>query len=192
MTVFSCKAAFDSLGLERIRPSHAHASQECPICLDPLAVHPIHNTDPSSILHAAIRILACGHVVGVECLETWLSVGNTCPTCNRILFQAASEPITQQDVNNILHALSPMFGEDRVMGEVARLMVWQAEENARLRQIHEVEMAKLRATESQVRDEEFKMSSDDFLDSDEDVDFGEGDYMDLELEEGEDTSDCVE
>ena len=188
--IFACKEAFASLGLEQIKPSHAHASQDCTICRDPLRVHPSHDTDEPSKFHVAVRVVACGHILGEECLDSWLDVGNTCPTCNRILFEATGDSITQQDVNNVLLALGPTFGEETVMNEVARLTVRQEEEHARLRQIHEVETAKMRARESQARNEGFTLSGEDFLDSEEEANFSEEEDVEF-VEEHEDTSDST-
>jgi hypothetical protein len=183
MTVFASKEAFRSLGLEQIEQSHAHASQDCTICIHPLSVHPTHSKDPRSKLHTAVRIAACGHIVGEECLDAWLDVGHTCPTCTGLLFEATGDPITQQDIDNVLRALGPMYGENAVMAVVARLMVRQEQEHARMRQAHEIELERMKKKEKEARNDGLTLSDDDFLDSDEEMDFGEDDEGVFEMDE---------
>jgi hypothetical protein len=173
MTVFASKEAFKSLGLEQIKQSHALASQDCSICTHPLAVHPTSSKDPHSQLHTAVRIAACGHIVGEACLDAWLDVGHTCPKCNSLLFEATGDPITQQDIDNLLRMFDPMCGENAVMAVVGRLMVRQEQEHARVRQAHEIELERMKAKEKEARNDGFTLSDDDFLDSDEELDFGE-------------------
>jgi hypothetical protein len=183
MTVFASKEAFRSLGLEQIEQSHAHASQDCTICIHPLSVHPTHSKDPRSKLHTAVRIAACGHIVGEECLDAWLDVGHTCPTCTGLLFEATGDPITQQDIDNVLRALSSVYGENAVMAVVARLMVRQEQEHARMRQAHEIELERMKKKEKEARNDGLTLSDDDFLDSDEEMDFGEDDEGVFEMDE---------
>jgi hypothetical protein len=187
MTVFSNKKTFNSLGLEQVQQSHAHASQDCTICLDPLAVHPTKIKLADTKLHTAVRIAACGHIIGQECLDAWLDVGHTCPTCDRLLFEATGDPITQHDIDKILRTLGPEFGEDAIMVVVARRMARQEEEHARRKQAHEMEMEKekMKAEEMQAKSDGFALSDEDFLDSDEELDFGEDDDDDEEYEEEE-------
>ncbi|CAO2655951.1 Nn.00g047540.m01.CDS01 [Neocucurbitaria sp. VM-36] len=177
MTVFASKEAFTTLGLEQITPSRTHASQDCTICLDPLLVHPTPNTAPASDLHDAVRILACGHLLGQECLTAWITVGNTCPVCNRLLFEASREEqaITQGDVDHILRVLGPVYGEDEVMGEVARLLIMQ-DERARSSSGRGGEVASSREEDVGVGGE-FMLSGEDLWDSEEDGD-GEFDWDD--------------
>ena len=185
MTVFSGKEAFKCFGLEPMKPSHAHASQDCPICLDPLALHLNQPRRPQSNLHAAVRITACGHLVGKECLDAWIDVGHTCPTCNRLIFGATGDPITQEDVNNVTQSLVPEYGERAVMMVVARFMAHQEREYVRQKQTHKIEMDKMRTKEKQVKNDGFTLSDNDFYDSDEDVDFGEDEDEDYDYAEGE-------
>lgn len=193
MTVFASKDVFADLGVKDIKPSHAQASQDCPICLDPLAVHPSHTTSQSSKHHAAIRITACGHVVGKECLDAWLDVGYSCPypECNRLLFEARSDPITQQDVTNILRMLGPYFDEDQLVSILARLVARQEQEHARLRRLHEAEIGRTRAQEVQTRFEEFQLTDEDFVDSDGELEFSEDEEVEFVVD-GENTSESAE
>ncbi|KAJ4371568.1 hypothetical protein N0V83_004787 [Neocucurbitaria cava] len=137
MTVFASKTAFTTLGLAAIPPSHAHASQDCAICLQPLHLSPFqtdhylpagsnshsHWVQQQTAHHPAVRILRCNHLLGTECLYAWLSVGNTCPVCKTLLFEAPREEqqqrqqqtITQRDVDEILRELGPVYGMDRVL-----------------------------------------------------------------------------
>jgi hypothetical protein len=182
MTVFAGKTAFLDLGLERVSLSAAHVSQDCSVCLKPLAVHHNH-ASPQSVLrgyHSAVRISACGHVHGEVCLKAWLDVGTSCPTCNRVLFERGSEPITQKEVNELMFALAPDYGEARVMTAIVSMAQKQDKEQATLRRYHEQEVAKEKVKEANARDEEFSMGVDDFLDSDEEMDFedsGDEEYI---------------
>jgi hypothetical protein len=187
MTVFASKEALKSLGLEHIQQSHAHASQDCTICTHPLAVHPTHSKDSRPQPHTAVRIVACGHIVGGECLDAWLDVGHTCPNCSRLLFEATGDHITHQDIDNILRALGPVYGENAVMTVVARLMVGQEQEHACMRQAHEIELERMK---KETRNDGLTLSDDDFLDSDEEMDFGEDDDGVLEMDE--ETEDSAE
>jgi hypothetical protein len=181
MTVFANKEAFNSLGLEQVQQSHAHASQDCNICCLPLALHPgktdnkIKTKPTDTKFHLAVRIAACGHIIGQDCLDAWLDVGNTCPKCNRLLFEATGDPITQQDINNILRTLGPEHGENAIMIVVARRMARQEEEQARLKQAHEIEVERMKAEETEKGSDAFALSDEDFLDSDEEMDFEEDD-----------------
>jgi hypothetical protein len=190
MTVFANKQTFNSLGLEQVRQSHAHASQDCSLCLQPLAVHPTKDGIPDSKCHTAVRIAACGHVIGEECLDAWLDVGHTCPICNRLLFEATGDPITQGDINNILHTLGPEFGEDAIMVVVARLMARQEQEHARLRQAHEIEVERIKVKETHVKNDGFALSDEDFLDSGDEGNFDEADD-DEDYEAEEDGKDSI-
>jgi hypothetical protein len=172
MTVFASKEAFKSLGLEQIQQSHSHASQDCFICTHPLAVHPMFTRDTHSQLHTAIRIAACGHIVGEACLNAWLDVGHTCPTCNRLLFETTGDPITQADIDNLLRTFGPVYGENAVLTVVGRLMVRQEQEHARMRQAHEIELERMQAKEKEAPNDGCTLSDNDFLDSHEEMDFG--------------------
>ncbi|KAI4684548.1 uncharacterized protein J4E84_006538 [Alternaria hordeiaustralica] len=176
---------FNSLGLEQVQQSHAHASQDCTICRHPLALHPTKSKPAESKLHRAVRIAACGHIVGQQCLDAWLEVGNTCPTCKRLLFEPTGGPITQQDINNILRTLGPQYGEDAIMAVVARRVARQEYEHARMRQAHEIELERMKAEETEARNDAFTLSNDDLLDSDEDMDFEEDEEDDDEAFEAE-------
>ena len=190
MTVSASKEMFNSLDLEQVQQSHAHASQDCTICRHPLALHPTKSKPAESKLHRAVRIAACGHIIGQQCLDAWLEVGNTCPTCKRLLFEPTGDPITQQDINNILRTLGPDYGEDAIMAVVARRVARQEHEHARMRQAHEIELERMKAEETEARNDAFTLSNDDFLDSDEDMDFEEdADNDDVDFEAEDDGSD---
>jgi hypothetical protein len=160
MTVFAGKTAFLDLGLERVSLSAAHVSQDCSVCLKPLAVHHNH-ASPQSVLRG-------------------YHVGTSCPTCNRVLFERGSEPITQKEVNELMFALAPDYGEARIMTAIVSMAQKQDKEQATLRRYHEQEVAKEKVKEANARDEEFSMGDDDFLDSDEEMDFedsGDEEYI---------------
>ncbi|KAL6708997.1 hypothetical protein ACN47E_002124 [Coniothyrium glycines] len=173
MVVFTDKVAFTTLGLEPISPSPIHTPTDCALCKDPLATHPSHTSTPNTKYHAAVRINACGHVIGQECLSIWLDVGHTCPTCNRLLFEPSSAAITQEDATYVVRSLSHVYSEHRVKGAVARLMVRKDAERVRLQRMHEVEMEKLRDKDTKAKKEELAMDWDDFVDSDGELDIGE-------------------
>jgi hypothetical protein len=177
MTIFACKDAFLDLGLEGVTLSVAHVSQDCSICRKPLAVHDNHASPQSTLrgYHSTVRISTCGHMHGEVCLKAWLDVGNSCPTCKRILFEHGGDPITQQDVNKLVYTLGPLYGERRVMAAVVGIVQKQEREQAMLRRYHEQEVAKQRIEDAKARDDEFTLGEEDFLDSDGDMDFDEDD-----------------
>ncbi|EAT85969.1 hypothetical protein HBH56_024090 [Parastagonospora nodorum] len=180
MTVYASKAAFQSLGLETIKLSSTNLTQDCSICQQPLAMHPNH-TSPRSLqrgYHPTVHINACGHTHGALCLSAWLDVGNSCPTCARILFKTISDAIAQQDINDIVHTLGPEYGEARVMVSVVGVMQTREREREALRRIHEFEVDAQKRRDREARDREFALGDEDFLDSEEE-DFGDG-------EDGED------
>jgi hypothetical protein len=157
MTVFANKDAFLSLGVEQITSSASHTSQDCFICTKPLAVHANHNS-PQSVLrgyHTAVRITVCGHTHGEDCLNAWLDIGNSCPTCNRILFEIDGDPITQADLNDMVYMLGPELGEARVMIAVVAVREKREREQAALRRFHEQEIAKQKMEDTGLQDQEF-------------------------------------
>jgi hypothetical protein len=178
MTVFACKDAFMGLGLEQVKPSASLLHQDCSICTRPLAVHHNHASPQATIrgYHTAVRIIACGHCHGQECLDAWLNVGNSCPTCSRILFELTGDPITQQDVNDLVTKLGREFGEGRVIAAVAGLIERQKAEHAALRRYHEQELARQKASDAKKEEDLYALSDEDLLNSDEELDFG-GDDM---------------
>lgn len=186
MTLFANRAVFMQLGLEAVAPSVAHMYQDCYICKDPLDVN-IHTT-ASITHHAAVRIHACGHMHGQECLAAWLDAGNSCPTCKRMLFETSTRSVSQADINHVVHSMRRMVGEKRVMASVARLVGKQELERAQLRRTQEVDMQKIKAKEAQARqddledDDDWMAESDDAGDFDMDVD--EDFEVDEEDEEG--------
>jgi hypothetical protein len=188
MTVFANKDAFLSLGVEQITSSASHTSQDCFLCTKPLAVHANHNS-PQSVLrgyHTAVRITVCGHTHGEDCLNAWLDIGNSCPTCNRILFEIDGDPITQADLNDMVYMLGPELGEARVMIAVVAVREKREREQAALRRFHEQEIAKQKMDDTELQDQEFALGDDDLLDSDDEMDFGEEDGgEDYELDEGD-------
>jgi hypothetical protein len=188
MTIFACKDAFLDLGLEGVTLSTAHVSQDCTICRKPLAVHDNHASPQSKLrgYHDAVRIGTCGHMHGEICLKAWLDVGNSCPTCNRILFELGGDPITQQDINKLVYTLGPLYGERRVMAAVVGMVEKQEKEQAMLRRFHEQEVAKQKMKDAQAPgDDEFMLGDEDFLDSDDEMDFDEEDG-DGDEEDGDD------
>jgi hypothetical protein len=187
MTVFANKDAFQGLGMEEVQASVSHASQDCSICDKPLAVH--HNdASPKSRLHGyhdAVRIVACGHMHGKECLDAWLDVGNACPKCNRILFELTGDPITEHDINNVVRALGPMYGEMRVNIALVGMMQNQEQKLAALRRVHEQEVAQQKMKDAKGYDEGFMLNDEDLMDSDEEIDFEVDDEDGDEDEDGD-------
>jgi len=188
MTVFANKDAFQSLGIEAIQPSASHAAQDCTICAQPLAMHQTDSSPKSKLrgYHDAVRITACGHTHGAECLTQWLNVGNSCPKCDRILFEISGDTITQADIDNITYMLGPMYGEARVNVALVALMEEQERDHAALRRVHEQEVARQKMEEDQKGfDERFSMGDDDWADSDGEMDFEEGGDFEDEEDGGE-------
>jgi hypothetical protein len=175
MTIFASKDAFLGLGLEKVKPSETHMSQDCSICTKSLAVHHNHSSPQSKLrgYHTAVRITSCGHMHGKNCLNAWLDVGNTCPTCKRTLFEITGDPITQQDMNDIVHTLGPKYGEARVAIAVVAVMQKREREHADVRRYHEQEVVKQKMEDAKVRDEEFMLGDEDFLESEKEMDFGD-------------------
>lgn len=191
MTVFASKDAFLTLGCEQIKPSSAHVSQDCRICTAPLAVLPGSTSREVAVsgYHTATRIISCGHVHGEECLNAWLTISNTCPypKCNRILLEATTESITEHDVYVLLHNLGPEVGEPRVITVVARLIQQQQGQQRALKMMNKVEMGKQKERDDsrRVADEESAMAGEDFVDSDEEMDWNGDEGDEYGVESGE-------
>ncbi|KAJ4989693.1 hypothetical protein SVAN01_04723 [Stagonosporopsis vannaccii] len=145
MTIFASKAVFMQLGVEQVMPSTAHMYQDCYICKDPLNVN-VH-TITTEAHHQAVRVSVCGHMYGQECLSAWLDVGNSCPTCKRMLFEATGRSISQADIDKVLRVLRRYCSEARAMSAIARLMEKQALERVQLRRTHEEDLEKTKAKE---------------------------------------------
>ena len=173
MTLFASKIVFMQLGLEQVAPSTTHMYQDCYICKDPLNIN-IHTT-PSPTHHAAVRIHACGHMHGQDCLAAWLDAGNSCPTCKRLLFEASGCSVSQADINSVVNTLGRMVGEKRVMSSIARLMGKQELERGQLRRTQEEEMQRMEAKETQ--------APQDYLVDDDDWMAESGDEKDLDMDE---------
>jgi hypothetical protein len=197
MTVFTSKDAFVGLGLEQVNPSSARTSQDCCICTKPLAVHNrgISQHDDLRNYHPLVRVSSCGHVHGQECLEECLeeclNVGNSCSTCDRVLFELTGDAITQQDVNDVVQILGRKHGEAHIMIAVTRMMEKQENDHVVLRRVHEQGVAKQNMKDAGVQDNAFMLSDDDVLYGDTEMDFGEEDgdkeYV-MEGEESEESS----
>jgi hypothetical protein len=170
MTIFANKVAFTSLGLEPIAQSATRLAQDCFICKCAIAVTatapvPIPSPACASAIsnahahprerhHTAVRILACGHVHGADCLDTWLDIGNSCPSCRRMLFEAHTQVFTQNDIQSIMRALAPRFGATRVVMALGRIASGQIGEQYQMRTIRkEAEMARDRDREEKARNE---------------------------------------
>ncbi|KAF2036647.1 hypothetical protein EK21DRAFT_51730 [Setomelanomma holmii] len=175
MTVFAGKEAFVALGLEVVKPSATLVSQDCSICTEPLIVHENHTKESSNKrgYHSAVRVLACGHIHGQECLDKWFDVGNSCPICNRMLFEPIHKSVTQGDYDYLLKTLSPHYGEDRVDSAIGRLLKKSDEDHVALRRYHEQELAKQKMTDAKKQNDEFALSVEELLDSDEEMEFGD-------------------
>jgi hypothetical protein len=187
MSIFADKAAFVELGLDVIAPSSAHMYQDCYICKDPLNVN-VHTTATDKH-HAAVRIGVCGHMHGQECLSAWLDVGNSCPTCKRLLFEGSNRAVSQSDINKVVYSLRHLFGEKRVMAAIARLAGKRVAEQAQQQRTREEEVKKLKAKEIQAQNN--LMDDADWMNSDDGEDFGEEDDEDFEMGEEDEDSDGV-
>jgi hypothetical protein len=186
MTVFFNKNSFTSLGLEPIVPLPSHISQGCTICLQPLAVYYDH-ASPQKVEkghHSAFRIASCGHIHGKTCLSAWLDVGNSCPTCKRVLFEPNNEPLTQRDIDSVMRHLAPVYGPGRMMAALTAHVDKQEAENAARHRLHEQDVARQR---NNARANDFTLDGDDFLDSDQED--GEFDWEDGEYEDDADDED---
>ncbi|KAJ4295245.1 hypothetical protein N0V90_007256 [Kalmusia sp. IMI 367209] len=178
MTIFNSKQEFFAHGLDQVQPRQHHISQDCAICLEPLdlvqtasGIMSISgNEKPTSRFHSAVRIKSCQHIHGTECLLAFLDVGNTCPSCSRMLFIPPSEqPITQEDIDTVLRNLGHVHGENVLMRMIARYM--QRAETAGLKSRQQAEtmiaMARIKDEEKAKKDREnLMLGYDDFLDSD--------------------------
>jgi hypothetical protein len=171
MTVFASKQAFMELGFERLKPSAEHTHKDCAICLKPLDLLADHGhlQQTSHGNHPAVRINACGHMHGEECLTEWLKLGHTCPTCKRILFEPNTERITRQDVNDLVREFGQLFGGRRVLDSINRVAQKREKEyNDTVRKYIDREIARQHEKDAYRRDE-FALSAEDFMDSDGDL-----------------------
>lgn len=209
MTIFDNKADFLTLGIEAVVPSIYGTNMSCTICLDTLEIirtttppagsaYHAHGSsqDEDASLHAAVRIKACNHVLGDECLTAWLEVGNTCPTCNRMLFVPPfEEPLTQDMVDDVIDSLRDVADEE-IIGDALELAIIedQATAVARRQQFEANVAAQREQTAAKDRERnDFLLNSDDMVDSDvedwtgedaeEDSDVGEDAEMDSDVEE---------
>ncbi|KAJ4360563.1 uncharacterized protein N0V89_001128 [Didymosphaeria variabile] len=195
MTVFNTETEFQLHGVDHLEPSAYHISQDCDICREPLAL--VKATCPNDKrLHPAVRIKSCHHVHGTECLNAWLKIGNTCPTCGHMLYlRAMEQPLTQHDVDTMMRELSGMCDEDSIAQSLARYMHISDAAAVKLEQIMHTKVAteetKRKEKEEQDR-KDFMLGDDEFLDSDmegEDAEGGGeeiGDYEDGMEDEDDD------
>jgi ribosomal protein L12E/L44/L45/RPP1/RPP2 len=177
--------------VEQIKPSLVHVSQNCAICTKPLAVQSGSASQEAEVsgYHSAIRIISCSHMHGDDCLNAWLAVSNTCPfsNCNRMLFKATGESITEHDVHALLRELGSEFGETRVLTVVARLLQQQEGEQMALKMMNEVEMGQQKERDNNMRlhvEEEFTLAGENFVESDEDMDWDKEEGDGYEVENG--------
>jgi hypothetical protein len=115
---------------------------------------------------------------GKECLDAWLDIGNSCPTCKRILFEFNGHPITQHDVENLITSLGPEYGEVRIMVAVAGMLQKQEQEHALLRRVYEQEVARQEGKNADMDGDGFMLSGDDLFS-------GSDEEMGLEEQEGD-------
>ncbi|EMD68025.1 hypothetical protein COCSADRAFT_349314 [Bipolaris sorokiniana ND90Pr] len=121
MPLFSGKEAFIILGLSPIQPSLHHRSENCTVCTLPLTMHPglpILQRPP----HPATRINLCNHIVGKECLLAWLDISCACPVCNRTLFDATDEEITERDVAFVYKKLRQLWRKGEILAAIERVI----------------------------------------------------------------------
>ncbi|KAL1598975.1 hypothetical protein SLS60_008120 [Paraconiothyrium brasiliense] len=169
MTIFNTEPEFQLHGVDHLEPSAYCISQDCDICQQPLAlVKTVSSND--NHLHPAVRIKSCRHIHGSECLSAWLKIGNTCPTCGHMLFLPAMEqPLTQHDVDMMVHDLGGIFSEEAIAQSLARYIHVSDAAAAKIKQIMstKVAMEEMKQKEKEEQDrKEFMLGDDDFLDSD--------------------------
>ncbi|KAI8935224.1 hypothetical protein NX059_007813 [Plenodomus lindquistii] len=167
MTVFPSKDSFFRLGVHLIAPSTSHASQDCFVCKHPLAIHPPSRAKFLTS-HLALRIIRCGHVLGVDCLGAWIETSNTCPICARMLFENNTHAITQEDVNAIVNALGHVCSERRIMHALARCMQKQDRDEVQMRRGNEESMRRDAQAEAERRNA-FGMTEADWEEIDADM-----------------------
>jgi hypothetical protein len=188
--IYDTKEDFLAIGVELVAPSPYAVHTDCEICLKPLAIFAdapptqhngtsfINSVDLTAstsvassarkpIFHPALRILACRHVHGTECLTAWLETGNTCPKCSRILFTPLDEqPINQQEVDWVMQELAPLLGDEVLYRWIAKHMARGMAEEARKKMVHGTMMAIERASQDQrVREERemYALGDGDFV-----------------------------
>ncbi|USP81474.1 hypothetical protein yc1106_08748 [Curvularia clavata] len=198
MTLFAEKQVFKLLGLEAIQPSPLHTSQDCSICTKPLAMQPSPAQEEysNSKLHAAVRITACSHIVGEECLDAWLDTGNSCPICRRELFDAKGEAVTQQDIERIIHSLSRYYDIYIVTASILRVIKRSGGKyilpkliRSGARRDEETEEDDFGYSGSEVWETDEEMDFDEEEDEDEDMDFREDDDAYAELDQDNESED---
>lgn len=96
----------------RVRPDE---DQKCIICLDDCGT--INNE--TGLSETALRIDACGHIVGSGCIVVWLRANNTCPLCRRELFPAQPRPYHEHDARDgpisLMHPNQPRTARARIL-----------------------------------------------------------------------------
>ncbi|KAF2144900.1 uncharacterized protein K452DRAFT_295473 [Aplosporella prunicola CBS 121167] len=83
-------SGFDTLAVQEIREE----DRKCGICRTPYG-----ETDSDSEIgsepESPVRIKACGHIFGLDCLKSWIDAGidssSQCPTCRAVLFNDDTE-----------------------------------------------------------------------------------------------------
>jgi hypothetical protein len=199
--IYDTKKTFLAIGVEPVTTSSYAVEIDCEICLKPLAMIPdassTHQNGDSSTkpadltplastptkeptFHPALRIIACGHVHGAECLTAWLETGNTCPTCACILFTPPSEqPISQEEVNWVVAILEPLIGEELLYRWIAKYMASGMEEEVRRKRAHD----NMVVVERIAREQKERIEREMYTLGDED--FMEEEYEEWSDEEGE-------
>lgn len=202
MTVFNTSDEFHSHGMDHLKPNEYRISQDCDICLKPLALVKETSSDDISY-HAAVRIKSCRHMHGAECLAAWLKVGNSCPTCDRMLYlPAAEQSLTQENVDMMIRDLGGLYDEEDIARSLARYMHVSDAAAAKLKQIIDmkVSMEEARRKEEEGKEQKgFMLGDQDFLDSDSDTEWYEDEdededeeQVDVEDDNEEDVDDDAE
>ncbi|KAL8756392.1 MAG: hypothetical protein Q9199_002954 [Rusavskia elegans] len=122
----------DQLKHQIVQP--ANDGNECSICLEPFSSSGRGSTNDSSGVAETPVSLPCGHIIGFNCIERYLSpfgeARNSCPMCRRKLFEAPYKPDTVTKLRARLEAFDNYFQqhpENARLNRTNRLrdLLWQ-------------------------------------------------------------------
>ena len=90
--------------LPRIKPANLGPEpedQDCSICLKKYGINDFWDKDTAAKL-------PCGHIIGAECIKTWLKTSESCPLCRRKVYDRPvvqphlEDPKLEQMARNLL------------------------------------------------------------------------------------------